>query len=291
MTGIHHPIELAGERMPDPRRGDVRPLIGVAAEAYCLRKRQPVGLCSALRRAGYAPVLLDPEDPAAAPLQVIDLIVARGRGAPLLALLARAEGTGVRTVNRCSAIAQIRDRSSMVRELAAAGLSTPATFSGSIVAIAAAFHAREYPIVLKPPFAEGSRSPRIVRSRAELLSLDWPDPIAVAQRLVPSDGFDLRLYVIGGQVFAVRRPSPLTGSPAAPRHAITATPAMRALALRCGLLFGLELYSITCVEMAAGLQIVGVTDFPDYEGVTAADEKLARFVIERACASLERRRP
>jgi ribosomal protein S6--L-glutamate ligase len=236
-------------------------------------------------------VLLDPEDPAAAPLQVIDLIVARGRGAPLLALLARAEGSGVRTVNRCAAIAQVRDRATMYRDLVAAGLGTPATVCGSIMAVAKAFQQSEYPLVLKPRFAEGSRRARVVRNRSELLVTDWPDPVAVAQRLVPSDGADLRLYVIGGHVFAVRRPSPLADGPAAPEHAVAVTPAMRALALRCGLLFGLELYSVTCVEMAAGPLIVGVTAFPDYAGVTAADERLARFVIERACASLERRRP
>src|SRR5476651_1411780 len=96
---------IGGDPLSGQSSDTAQPLIAVVAEPRYLAQRQPAGLCVALARAGYSPLILDPEEPAIAPLEVIDLIVARGRSASLLSLLARAEGMGVRTVNRCSAIA------------------------------------------------------------------------------------------------------------------------------------------------------------------------------------------
>jgi ribosomal protein S6--L-glutamate ligase len=286
------PSLLNGDRpqAQHPRVHVARPLIAVAAESRYLVQRQPAGLCVALARAGYVPLILDPEEPASAPLEVIDLIVARGRSAPLLSLLARAEGMGVRTINRCSAIAAVRDRGAMARALTAGDLPTPATSCGSIASIAAAFRPNEYPLIVKLVFGDNARAIRIVRSRAELLDLAWTEPHAVAQRLVPSDGFDLKLAVIGGEVFAARKPSSVTGDPAAKMQPVAVTPALKALALRCGLLFGLELFGVDCVEMAAGPMVIGVNAFPDYSGIPGADDCLASYAIDRACAHFQRRR-
>src|SRR4051812_32610254 len=212
-------LEAEGDPMRE-QPGRPPPLIAVAAETRRLVQRQPAGLCSALSKAGHAAILLNLEDPSGAPLHVIDLIVARGRSASLLALLARAEGMGVRTINRCSAIAAVRDKANVSRELASAGLPTPATTCGSLVSIAVAFGPDHYPLIVKPRFGEDGRGIRVVRSRAELLDLDWPEPFAVAQPLVPSAGFDLKLSVIGGHVYAVRRPSLLTGSGAGSTHSV-----------------------------------------------------------------------
>jgi ribosomal protein S6--L-glutamate ligase len=277
-----------GARVQEPT--GAKPLIAVAAETRCLVQRQPAGMCAALVRAGYVPLLLDLQDPNAAPLQTIDLMIARGHSAALLALLARAEGTGVRTVNRCSAIAMVRDKATMSRTLAAAGLPTPATSCGPAVALAASFRPDEYPLVVKPLYDDGPGQVRVVNNRGELLELAWTEPSLLAQRLVPSQGFDLKLNVVGGQVFALHAPSKIVGDRSQPARAIKLTPALRALALRCGLLFGLELFSVTCIEMAAGPLVIDVDDFPSYAGVPGADDTLARFAIDRACASFERRR-
>jgi ribosomal protein S6--L-glutamate ligase len=283
-------ILIHGERLHRSGVNPARPLIGVAAEARYLVQRQPAGLCAALARSGYVPLILDPNEPAGAPLEVIDLIVARGRSPQLLSLLARAEGLGVRTLNRCAAIASVRDKGAMARALAGGNLPTPATACGSIDSIAAAFRACEYPLIVKLVFGDNARGIRIVRSRSELLDLAWTQPHAVAQRLVPSDGYDLKLFVVGGEVHAARKPSPVTGDPSGRMQPVAVTSGLKALALRCGLLFGLELFGVDCIEMAAGPMIIGVNDFPDYTGIPDADDSLARYTIDRACAHFQRRR-
>ena len=154
--------------------------------------------------------------------------------------------------------------------------------AGSIESISRAFLPHEYPIVVKPLYAEDRFETRLVRSQAELLGLRWPNAPAVAQRFVPSDGFELKLCAIGSDVYALRQPSSLTGPAAARPCEVAVSPALRALARRCGLAFGLELFSVTCIETAAGPVAIAVDDFPDYAGIVLADERLARFVIDRA---------
>jgi ribosomal protein S6--L-glutamate ligase len=283
-------ISIGANVLQGPRFGTARPVIAVAAEPRYVLQHQPAGICMALERAGYTPLILDLDVPSRAPLEVIDLIIARGRAAALLALLARAEGSGVRTINRCSAIAAVRDRASMARKLMAGGLPTPATCCGTLARIAEAFRENEYPLIIKPVYGDNLRGLRLVHSRAELLGCDFPETVAVAQRLVPSDGYDLKLYVIGGEVHALRKPSPVTGDLSAEAEKVTVTPALRALALRCGLLFGLEIYGVNCVEMPAGPMVTEVKEFPDYSSIEGADDSLARYAIDRARAHYERTR-
>jgi glutathione synthase/RimK-type ligase-like ATP-grasp enzyme len=265
------------------------PLIAVVAESRYVAPHQPWGLCAALVRAGYTPLILNPEDPAGPPLENIDLIVARGRSPRLLSLLARAEGLGVRTVNRCSAIVSARDRVGMSRKLARGGLATPAAKCGTLASIAEAFQAGEYPLIIKPVFDNEDVAVHIVHDRDQLLALPRPGQLAVAQRVVAGTGVDLKLYVAGSEVFAARQPSPLAGHPAAPPVPVPVSEELNELALRCGSLFGLEIFGVTCVETGAGAMVIGVNAFPDSFGIPGASESLARYVIGRADARFKMR--
>jgi glutathione synthase/RimK-type ligase-like ATP-grasp enzyme len=55
------------------------------------------------------------------------------------------------------------------------------------------------------------------------------------------------------------------------------------LALRCGRLFGLELFGVDCVEGPGGPLVIEVNEFPNYTGVPRADELLADHVV--ACVA------
>lgn len=267
----------------DPARGfSERPRIAIAAEARYVSHRQPAGLALALARSGRHPVLLDPRDLAGSSLLDVDLLVARGRSPDMFDLLERAESLGIATVNRRSAIAAVVDKASMAHALATAGIPTPATRVGSFDAIARSCRPSDFPLVLKPVFGDNARSVRVVWTRDELSRVAWHEPQAIAQPFLPSDGFDLKLYVAGAEVHAVRKPSPLAPDRDLESRPVQVTPALRALALRCGLLFGLELFGVDCVETARGPVVIEVNDFPNYTAVRGADERLARFVVSRA---------
>lgn len=252
-------------------------------------------MTAALRRRGHDVSTLDPDGLATeagddAWLRDLDLVVCRGRSLALLCLLTWAESRGATTINRRAAIAGVHNKAEMAVTLAGAGVPVPRTFLGGPGQLADRVPGDCYPLILKPSFGDNCRGLRIVESRAGLARLEWPEPLALAQELLPSDGRDLKLYVIGGEVWSVRKPSPLrvragSGGPAPPDsecELLPPTPALTELASRCGELFGLELYGVDCLETAAGPVVVEVNEFPNYTGVPGAGDRLADYVAARA---------
>jgi len=261
-----------------------RPRIGIVAESRYFAQRQPAGVIAALARAGHLPTILDPEDSRGDSLPGLDVLLARGRSPALLDLLGRAEAAGVATMNRRAAIAAVVDKAAMAQALAAEGIPSPATRVGSIGALARSSRASDFPLVVKPVTGDNARGVHVVHSRAELLGLPWTEPVALAQPLIASDGFDLKLYVVGAAVWAARKPSPIApglGAAAEPRPV---TPTLRALALRCGRIFGLEVFGVDCIATPAGPVVIEVNDFPNYSGIEEADDCLARHAVERGLA-------
>jgi ribosomal protein S6--L-glutamate ligase len=267
------------------RSNAARLRIAVATERRYLTQRQPAGLVAALRGTGHEPLILDPEKVQRGVLYGLDVLVARGRSEALLALLDRAESEGVTTVNAREAVAAVVDKAAMARRLEGAGVPCPRTRVGTPGELARGAPPAEYPVIVKPVFGDNARGIRIVRTPEELEKLAWSEPAALAQPLVPSSGMDLKLYVAGADVWAVHKPSPLSPRRDEPARPVPVTPALRALAFRCGHLFGLDLFGVDCIETAAGPVVIEVNDFPNYTGIDDANERLARFVVERALAA------
>jgi glutathione synthase/RimK-type ligase-like ATP-grasp enzyme len=266
-----------------------RPLtVGVVVEPRYLEQRQPAGLCAELQRRGHEAVVIDPDDVCRVGsgdwLAGIDVIVPRGRSLTLLGLVELAERRGVPVVNGRSAIASVHNKLDMAVALVAAGIPTPPTFAASLERLAGAVPAGAYPLVLKPTFGDNGRGLMIAPDAEQLAHVHWPEPFALAQQLVPSDGFDLKLYGIGDDVWAVRRPSPLKSLAAGTSRPapVELTPDLVALARRCGRLFGLELYGVDCLETSDGPLVIEVNEFPNYTGVDEADERLVAHVARCA---------
>ncbi|MFL5417267.1 MAG: RimK family alpha-L-glutamate ligase [Myxococcales bacterium] len=272
---IAHQIDRQSRKTTSPH-----PRIAIAAELRYFTHRQPAALGLALLAAGHEAEFLDPTS--RAPLPDLDLLVVRGRSPEIFALLERAEAKGIRTTNRRAAIAAVVDKSSMGRALESAGIPTPRTRVGSFAAVARDSRPEDFPMVVKPVFGDNARGVRIVASREELLSLEWKEPEVIAQPYLPSDGFDLKLYVAGEEVRAVKKPSPLATGMNVAALPVTVTPELRALALRCGVIFGLDLFGVDCIETPGGPVVIEVNDFPNYSGLGEMDGFLARFILDRA---------
>jgi glutathione synthase/RimK-type ligase-like ATP-grasp enzyme len=264
--------------------------IGILVERRYLNQAQPAGLSAALRARGHTVTIIDPET---IPCELgnddwlndFDLIVGRGRSLALLCLLTQAERRGKPTINRRAAIAAVHNKAEMAVALAANNIPTPQTLLGQVERLASQAPQASYPLILKPIFGDNSRGLRVVHSPAELAELSWPEPVALAQPYLPNDGYDLKLYGIGNDVWAVRKPSPfnMSGqSSAGSVELLPLTPALRDLGRRCGKLFGLELYGVDCLQTSTGVAVIEVNDFPTYTGVPEADKKLADYIIQKA---------
>jgi ribosomal protein S6--L-glutamate ligase len=262
--------------------------VGVLVERRYRCQAQPAGLCAELERHGHRTHLIDPEEicrvGATGWLKDVDVVVPRGRSAGLLALVKHAEQRGVPVVNGGGAIRSVHNKLDMAVALIADGIPTPDTFAAPLPRLAEEIPPDDYPLVLKPLFGDNGHGLALAWDAEELARIDWPEPIAFAQRFVSNGGWDLKLYGIGGDVWAVCKPSPFIAPAAYARRpaAVELTPELITLARRCGDLFGLELYGVDCIETADGPLVIEVNEFPNYTAVSEADERLVAQVERRA---------
>ena len=259
----------------------------IVAEARYLAQAQPAGLMRALRQQGMGVALLDPGEDVldvadASWLDGIDIVVARGRSTDVLARLGAAEAAGVPTVNSRCDISAVVDKAHMATRLHAARIPVPTTWIATLQQLRLKIPATAFPLILKPVFGDNCRGIQVVDTPAQLAALEATEATVIAQRFVPNSGFDTKLYAIGQQVWAVRKPSPLHAAAAGPPMLLPLRPAWRQLALRCGAVFGLQLFGVDCIERCGELQVIEVNDFPNYSGVPGADELLARHIENEA---------
>lgn len=277
-------------RPPAPAPGEGR--VCVLVEERYLAQAQPAGVVRALRRRGSdVDVDVIVAERAAVDLSAaawtcgVSVVLARGRSTALLSLLRSLEYSGIPVVNTASSILSVVDKAGMAAALATGRVPTPETWLGSPADLARRPDLR-FPLVLKPITGDNARGLVVVTSRRELARRSWPEPLALAQEFHRDDGHDIKLYVAGDAVWAVRRPSPIDPDGAArdtrdPGVPIRVTPALHDIARRCRDLFGLRLFGVDCVTGPAGSPlVVEVNDFPNYRGLPGAvDEVLTDLVL------------
>jgi ribosomal protein S6--L-glutamate ligase len=263
--------------------------VAVLAERRYLPQSQPAGMISVLKQLGHTVLVIDPEDTAIEPddykwMRGVDVAVARGRSWSVLYLLQWLESMGVAIINRRAAIAAVHNKAEMTVALAAAGIPRPRTFLGSPQRVVKCLTAQDFPVIVKPIFGDNCRGLEVVSSREQLAALDWPEPMAIIQKFFPGLETDLKLYCIGDEVWAVRKPSPLvekTSDTAAERspELVPLIPVWRTLAQMCRKAFGLDLFGVDCIESEEGPLVLEVNEFPNYTAVPGADQKLSQYVV------------
>ncbi|MDO5051862.1 MAG: ATP-grasp domain-containing protein [Pseudoclavibacter sp.] len=249
-------------------------------------QNQPNGMVCALRALGAEVEVLDDTQLAderwRRSLTEADVAVARGRRPGTLAALEEARRAGLPVVDSAIAVEGVRDKRRMTRTLREIGVPTPRTALGTLADVAAS--ELRYPIILKPVFGDNASGLVVVETPEQLAEIDWPEPEVLAQEYHRGPGVDLKLYVIDGDVTAVRKPSPITRCTARPAALgpVTLSEELRELARRCSEGFGLIFFGVDCLEVDGELQVLEVNDFPNYSSVPRASQLLARHVLRRA---------
>jgi ribosomal protein S6--L-glutamate ligase len=212
-------------------------------------------------------------------LELGDLVVVRSRHPYALALLEVAEAIGARALDSSAAISRVRDKVHCTIALARRGIPVPPTFLASRPDELERLPASAYPLILKPVLGDNARGLRVVGSRRELAEAEWPEDLVLAQSYLDAGGVDLKIYVAGEAIWAVRRPSPLTEATDEPVPAqVTST--LRDLANVCRDEFDLRLFGLDVLELPGGPVVVDVNEFPNYTGVDDAPAEIGRMVVE-----------
>lgn len=287
---------VGGARRRGTRRCRPRRVVVIREDRYA-DQLQPAGLVGALWAAGHVVTVVggDVDVGRRARLRAVmaraDVIVARGRSTGVLTALRTAAGLGVPVIDTAEAVCGVWDKAAMARVLSRAGVPTPATFFAPIQTLVERVPARSYPLILKPVHGDNARGLRVVASREELRRLRWPQQPALAQSYLPGSGMDLKLYVIGGHVTAVRKPSPITPAASSKVQQVPLDHRLNELAHTCSRLFGLTVFGVDCLETSRGPLVVEVNDFPNFTAVPGADALLARHVLAAASRRPDRGGP
>ncbi|MET7297499.1 alpha-L-glutamate ligase [Embleya sp. NPDC005575] len=206
-----------------------------------------------------------------------DVYLLKARTAKALAFAERAERHGARVLNSAAATRACQDRVRMAELAWAARLPFPATTAfaspARLLATAPVFplmvksrHSRRHDLVARVDDLDALRT----------MARDWPDEPIVAQEFVDNGGWDHKLWVVDGHVFAGLRRTALDGpaetKPIAPEDLPTG---WSTLARRVGIAFGLDVYGVDILEVDGIPSIIDVNAFPGMRGMSGAPEALA----------------
>ncbi|MFN8454153.1 MAG: ATP-grasp domain-containing protein [Anaerolineae bacterium] len=169
-----------------------------------------------------------------------------------------------------------QDKIMASRRLRAAGIPTPASWVTGDLALLRPL-IEERPLIIKPYRGHRGAGVRLAHNAAELAALPPLDDLMLIQEYIPGTGEDLKVYVIGQEVFAVRKEFSPTSFTRAGRP-VPVSAEVRDIALRCGQAFGLGLYGLDIIESPTGPVVVDLNYFPGYKGVPNAASLIANYI-------------
>jgi ribosomal protein S6--L-glutamate ligase len=151
---------------------------------------------------------------------------------------------------------------------------------------------QDYPLVVKPANGSACRGVYRLNSPADLTRLESENlnGFFLAQRYVENPGYDVKLYVIGKDVYAVAKKSPLHPEMAVKEQLLPLAVEWRRLARRVGEIFGLDIYGLDVLETRNGPVVVDINDFPSFGHVPGAVGHVASYILRIAEQARSKRR-
>ena len=193
---------------------------------------------------------------------------------------------GARCLNVPEMVRLCRDRIRTVMLLSSAGVPTPRTWvAGSAEDLIEPL--RDGPVVLRSAEMSCSVGAKVLWNVDEVIDLPLPEGATLAQEVHPNDQYAHRVYRIGHQTFAVKRPCWMAFSSETREEPVPATDEMCEIADRVASMFRSELFGLDLVGAEGRLQVVEVRPFPRLGGVPDAALRLADYIYARGMETAE----
>lgn len=206
-------------------------------------------------------------------------------GGPGLALLEAAAAVGLTTVNDARSIRGVRDKVLAAVVGRSRGLPVPETYAVARPELLAELPVAEFPLVVKPAEGSSGRGVRLVRSPDRLAGVSAGlsgEGMLIAQPYIPNSGVDLKVYGVGGELFATERSSPLHPGQLRRERSVPLSAEVAGMVAEAGEVYGLDLFGVDVLLGPDGPVIVDVNDFPSFRRVPDAAARVARAVLELA---------
>jgi ribosomal protein S6--L-glutamate ligase len=187
---------------------------------------------------------------------------------------------GAKLLNPYHCCIATQDKLQASRRLRAWGIPAPACWVTGDFSLLQSL-VEEQPLLIKPYRGHRGADIILVHNPAELSTLPPPKGPVIVQEFISGTGEDLKVYVVGDQVYAVRK----NFSPASftrPGRPVPVSAEVRDIALRCGQAFGLGLYGLDMIESPDGPVVVDLNFFPGYKGVPNIAPRIADYIADYA---------
>ncbi|MEV6774122.1 hypothetical protein AB0N05_36355 [Nocardia sp. NPDC051030] len=215
------------------------------------------------------------------PANPADVYLLKARTPAAISLARALEAHGIPVLNSADSTEFCQDRVHMAQWADRSSLPFPATIEWP--------NLRDLPEQLDGPLVIKSRHSRrddlVARvttlEQLQALAETWPDEPVVVQDFAPGTGWDHKLWVVAGKVFAALRHSELTEGTRQPDRPLTGPHPWAELALRTGEAFGLDVYGVDLLEVDGEPLIVDINAFPGIRGQEGAAQALAARVLEQ----------
>ncbi|MFI7241454.1 ATP-grasp domain-containing protein [Streptomyces qinglanensis] len=211
---------------------------------------------------------------------------------PGLTLLEAAAAVGLTTVNDARSVRGVRDKALAAAVGRSRGLPVPVTYAVARPESLGEIPSSAFPLVVKPADGSAGRAVRLVSSPELLPRLCGElagEGLLIAQPYVPNSGTDLKVYCVGGEMFATQRCSPLHPELSVPEQQVPLSAEVAALAAETGSVYGLDLYGVDVLLGPEGPVVVDVNDFPSFRQVPDATARVAHAILALARAGSARR--
>jgi ribosomal protein S6--L-glutamate ligase len=268
-------ICLLAESAPNPVLGSV---LDALAEHHSVTVSDPRVLAADARRGR----LVEHD--------LADVYLLKSRSPEAQAVAASAERAGAVVVNTPGATAAALDRWAMTTLLDLAGVPAPRTWAFPTLSLmardAVAQRFLPWPLVVKSRTSSRGDLVTLVEDVRGLLALvpEWGDEPVIAQEFVANDGFDIKVWVIGDELSAARRPGALevcdkTSDVALDPGQIPAE--WSRVALAAGAALGLDLFGVDLLITDGGPVVIDVNAFPGFRGARDPAASMLRFLESR----------
>jgi ribosomal protein S6--L-glutamate ligase len=205
-----------------------------------------------------------------------DLYVLKSHTELSLSLAGVLDTLGARLLNPFECCVATQDKIVASRRLRAAGVPAPRCWvTGDLKLMRRVLE--ETPLIVKPYRGHRGAGISILHDEADLAVLDSPGAPVLIQELVDGSGEDVKVYVVGEEVFAVRKEFSPT-SFTRPGRPSRISDELRQIALACGRALGLGLYGLDVLETDSGPVVVDVNYFPGYKGIPDVAPVIADYV-------------
>lgn len=214
-----------------------------------------------------------------------DVCLLKARTPRALALARSIEERGVPVLNSTAATARCQNRAEMAGLARTGGLPFAETAAVAPLADIAAAGPPDGPLVIKSLHSRrGDLVARVdTADRLRELAAEWLHEPVVVQRFTVNSGWDHKLWVIDGEIFAGLRHSELAPAgrgPTLPLPTGELSPAWTGAALRAGEVFGLDVYGVDIIDAGGGKPlVVDINAFPGIRGQAGAPQALADLAL------------